>query len=217
MGRPLKAHPEVLVAEQQVVLARSGPLASRWRAHLAGGAALALQLGHRRSRDLDWFTKETIRPEDLLRDLESTGLSVKIRENKIGTLHADVGGVEYSVFRYPYDLVGMPSEFQGCHLASPGDICAMKLAAIHQRAVKRDYVDLYVLFHGAGLTLDRALAAWHQKFPEADSSFALNAMVHFKDVESQPMPEMLIPLSWERVKRGLSYVREHGRARGVER
>jgi hypothetical protein len=217
MAKPVKAHPEVLLAEQAIVLARSGPLASRWHAHLAGGAALALQVGHRRSRDFDWFTKETLRPEDLLRDLRSTGLTVNIRENKVGTLHADVGGIEYSVFRYPYDLISQPTEYQGCHLASPGDICAMKLAAIHQRAVKRDYVDLHVLFHRTGLTVEGALAAWNQKFPKADPAFALNAMVYFKDVENQPMPEMLIPLSWERVKRGLSYVREHGRARGLER
>lgn len=31
------------------------------------------------------------------------------------------------------------------------------------------------------------------------------------------MPEMLTPLTWNQVKRGLTYVREHGRARGLER
>jgi hypothetical protein len=217
MGKPLRPHPEVLVPDQHLVLDGTKPLAHKWRAYLAGGSALALQLGHRRSRDFDWFTKETLPPENLVRDLKATGLSLAIRQNTVGTLHADVGGIEYSVFRYRYDLVGPLVDFDGCHLASLSDICAMKLAAIHQRAVKRDYVDLHVLFHRAGFTLDRALEAWHQKFPQADPSFALNAMVYFKDVENQPMPEMLIPLSWEQVKRGLTYVREHGRARGLER
>lgn len=217
MGKPLRPHPEVLVPDQKVVLAGTKPLAQKWHAYLAGGAALALQLGHRRSRDFDWFTKETVPPDAVVSDLKATGLPVSIRQNTAGTLHAEVGGVEYSLFRYRYDLVGPLVAFEGCHLASLPDICAMKLAAIHQRAVKRDYVDLYALFHRGGMTLDGALEAWHQKFPNADPGFALTAMVYFKDVENQPMPEMLVPLTWERVKAGLTYVRDHGRARGLER
>ena len=213
----MRPHPEVLVPEQRLVLTETTPLAHRWGAYLAGGAGLALQLGHRRSRDFDWFTKETLPPDDLVRDLEHTGLSVNVRQNTTGTFHAEVGGVEYSLFRYRYDLVRPLVEFQSCHLASLHDICAMKLAAIHQRNVKRDYVDLHALFHRGRLTLDQALQAWRQKFPSSDPSFALNAMVYFKDVEKQPMPDMLIALTWDQVKRGLIYVREHGRARGLER
>jgi hypothetical protein len=43
----------VLTAEQHAVLVASAPLAERWRAYLAGGMGLALQLGHRRSADFD--------------------------------------------------------------------------------------------------------------------------------------------------------------------
>lgn len=130
----MRPHPEVLVPEQRLVLTETTPLARRWGAYLAGGAGLALQLGHRRSRDFDWFTKETLPPDDLVRDLAHTGLSVNVRQNTTGTFHAEVGGVEYSLFRYRYDLVRPLIEFQSCHLASLHDICAMKLAAIHQRS-----------------------------------------------------------------------------------
>ena len=95
----MRPHPEVLVPEQRLVLTETTPLAHRWGAYLAGGAGLALQLGHRRSRDFDWFTKETLPPDDLVRDLEHTGLSVNVRQNTTGTFHAEVGGVEYSLFR----------------------------------------------------------------------------------------------------------------------
>lgn len=186
MGRPLRPHPEVLVPEQQRVLLQTKPLAQKWGAYLAGGAALALQLGHRRSRDFDWFTKETLPPENVASDLKATGLSLSIRENTVGTLHADVGGVEYSLFRYRYDLIAPLVNFEGCNLASLADICAMKLAAIHQRAVKRDYVDLYMIFHRGGFTLDRALQSWHHKFPQADPSFALNARFTSKMSRTRP-------------------------------
>jgi hypothetical protein len=49
-------HPEVLAPRRQRVLARVGPLLTRHGFYLAGGTAVALHLGHRRSVDLDWFT-----------------------------------------------------------------------------------------------------------------------------------------------------------------
>ena len=38
---------------------------------LVGGTALALQIGHRKSVDLDFFTLNTFNPEQLLADLSS--------------------------------------------------------------------------------------------------------------------------------------------------
>jgi hypothetical protein len=45
-------------------------------AYLAGGLAVALQLGHRASADFDWFTANTISPEKLLSDIRATGFKV---------------------------------------------------------------------------------------------------------------------------------------------
>jgi hypothetical protein len=52
----VKVHWEVLTSDQQHVLTASATISQRWGAYLAGGAGLALQLGHRRSADFDWFT-----------------------------------------------------------------------------------------------------------------------------------------------------------------
>src|SRR5439155_4515726 len=51
----MKLHLEVLPPEQLRVLRPLGPIADREGFYLAGGTALALQLGHRRSIDFDWF------------------------------------------------------------------------------------------------------------------------------------------------------------------
>src|SRR5262249_19780719 len=50
--------PEVLGAGQKRVLRQLGPPVTRRQFYLAGGTALAAQIGHRRSVDLDWFTGE---------------------------------------------------------------------------------------------------------------------------------------------------------------
>jgi hypothetical protein len=66
LGESVSVHPEVLTPDQQVVLKASAQGTQKWEAYLAGGAGLALQVGHRRSVDFDWFTRQTLAPADVL-------------------------------------------------------------------------------------------------------------------------------------------------------
>ena len=214
LGESLIVHPEALTAEQRAVLLASAPVSRKWGAYLAGGSALALHLGHRRSVDLDWFTKSTVDPTVLLKDITSLGLPVEITQNAEGTFLGRVGSVQYSVFRYRYELVGHPVEFKGCVLASLTDIAAMKMTAIVQRATKRDYVDLHAILVQARRPLGEVLATMDRKFPGVDRTIALRAMTYFKDVDRQAMPDMLAKTTWEEVKSGLRKVLERGLGRG---
>jgi len=49
-------HTEALTHEQKRVLKKLGPFTFQQDFYLAGGTALAIYLGHRRSPDFDWFT-----------------------------------------------------------------------------------------------------------------------------------------------------------------
>ena len=49
-------HPQVMPPAQQAVLRKLGPLATEADFYLGGGTAAAIQIGHRRSVDLDWFS-----------------------------------------------------------------------------------------------------------------------------------------------------------------
>ena len=211
----MKLHPEILTPApaQKVVLDASATITHSWDAYLAGGASLGLQVGHRRSIDFDWFTPKTLAPAALLEDLQSLGLPVQVRQNDEGTFLGQVGGVEYSVFRYRYPLVAESAEFDGCALASLKDIAAMKMTAIVQRATKRDYVDLHALFTSGRVGLEDAVATMKAKFSVVDPSLALRALIYFADVERQPMPDMLAKTSWEYVKRGLVRIRDRAQER----
>ena len=48
--------------------------------YLAGGTGLALQLGHRKSLDFDFFTSKMFNPKDLIRKLEIVGYLEDIAE-----------------------------------------------------------------------------------------------------------------------------------------
>jgi len=213
VGEPLKFHPEVLVPDQTQLLAQLSSVSQKWGAYLAGGAAIALQLGHRRSVDFDWFTRRTLPPAQLVQDLEALKVPLDVRQNKEGTFLARVGGVDFSVFRYKYELVGRPVTYQGCEVASLQDIAAMKMTAIVQRAVKRDYVDLHLLFSTGNLSLREVIATMERKFAGLDPAVAVRAMTYFKDVEDQAMPAMLVNIKWDEVKAGLVRARDRGLSR----
>ena len=201
--RPSKIHFEALLPKQREVLVASAALARTWGAYLAGGLAVALQLGHRVSADFDWFTANTIPPAKLLDDIKATGFAVAVRQNDEGTFLGQVDGLEYSVFRYRYDVVGLVQEIEGCRVASLEDLGAMKLAAICQRSVKRDYVDLHAILTLGGVSIGDLVSAWNRKYPGKDVGFALRALVYFADVDDARMPEMLSRTTWVKVRTDL--------------
>jgi len=88
-------------------------------------------------------------------------------------------------------------------VASLQDIGAMKLAAICQRSVKRDYVDLHAILTMGGVSMGALVSAWNHKFPGKDVGFALRALTYFADVEKARMPEMLSKTTWEKIKTDL--------------
>lgn len=54
--------------------------------YLAGGTALAFQLGHRESIDFDWFTTHEFHPEDIESSLGEMG-ELLVAESKRNTFH----------------------------------------------------------------------------------------------------------------------------------
>jgi hypothetical protein len=89
----------------------------------------------------------------------------------------------------------------------------MKLSAITGRGVKKDYVDLYFIFKQ--FSLADILDFMRRKFTHVNYSqtLLLRALNYFADADTSPMPDMLIPVSWEEVKaeiqaKVLSYTRE---------
>lgn len=70
-------HRGVLPTTQQQALRVSGPVLTAPGFYVAGGTAVALHLGHRRSIDLDWFRERPIEdPLDLAADLRQAGVEV---------------------------------------------------------------------------------------------------------------------------------------------
>lgn len=202
-------HPEILTAEQQEVLRDLGPFATdRHGFRLAGGTALAVYFGHRRSVDFDWFTEDSI--EDayrLARDIEDHGFDWTTEQVSRGTLHGRIRAIRITFLEFRYPLLAEPvlwEDFQTSLLALD-DIAAMKLSAIAQRGARKDFVDLYALLE-THRELPALLNLYREKFKVEDIGHLLYSLSYFEDAEREPMPEMLWDVSWEHLKARL---REH--------
>lgn len=189
-----------MVPEQvMAVLQRVGPVLAAHRFYLAGGTALALQLGHRESADLDFFREHAFDPEHVAADLHVGTVALAER----GTLRLWLGDVKVECFHYPYPLLaplrpvpGMP----GVLLADTLDIGLMKLAAIGQRGAKKDFIDLYAICRQV-YPLAELLRLAPRKFGSRfEHMHYLKSLTYFDDAEAEPDPAGWGGGRWEQVK-----------------
>ncbi len=168
-------------------------------AYLAGGTALALQLGHRMSVDLDFFT-----PEEIDENVVASGLSqlpeFTESQREWRTVLGTVGETKFSIFYYKYKLIDATVPFEGITLAGKKDIAAMKIHAICDRGTKRDFVDTYLL--AKEFTLEKMLDFYNQKYGVLEEKLyiILKGLDYFVEADIDTMPNMLIPIEWEEVK-----------------
>lgn len=194
-----------MTAAQGRVLKSLGPLTTPRGLVLAGGTAVALHLGHRRSVDLDWFSEKSLgEPLCLAETLRREGVPFETSEISPGTLHGSVGSVRVSFleFMYPWLEPSVYWQAGGCHLASLADLSAMKLAALAQRGARKDFADIYALARDFR-PLPDLVAFYQRKFSVRDPGHLLFALAYFDDAEREPMPEMIWPVTWGEIKRSI--------------
>jgi len=167
--------------------------------YLAGGTGLALQFGHRRSDDLDLFRTDAFNEEDLVQQTRQAGEFTVVAKAP-HTLLILMGGVKVSFLAYAYPVLFPPQDFLGMKVADPRDIACMILNAVASRGTKRDFVHLYEAATRFGLS---RLSAWFEQKHAGSRHNPVHlqkSLVYFRDAEKDPMPDMLISLSWQEVK-----------------
>lgn len=157
---------------------------------LAGGTALALQLGHRISEDLDFFTLDSFVTEELFQKIRRKRLSPAVLQEGKGTLTVLVQEVKLSFFHYDYPFLEneMTLGDLGIPLANVVDIASMKIIAINQRGAKRDFVDLYFILQQIPFW-KIAGNLFHRYGAERINPIQISkSLVYFADAEGDPEP-----------------------------
>lgn len=189
-------HPETLA-----LLRRLQSLEELSQLRLVGGTALALQLGHRKSIDLDLFGNVDIPFEELnliiseFADVQQVSCSKRM-------CFLIVNGVKVDIVNYPYQWIDEPIIENGLVLAGVQDIAAMKLSAITNRGTKKDFIDYFFLLKKFSLL--ELIDFYKQKYPNPSIFSSLKSLVYFADAEQDPMPVMLKYAEWDDVKKTMT-------------
>ena len=164
---------------------------------LVGGTALALQIGHRKSIDLDFFGDLTIRALELEQTLREIGKTSLVDRSKLIEVY-HVCGVKVDFVDYAYPWLQKSVEEDELRLASVDDIAAMKLSAITNRGTKKDFIDLFFLLRK--YTMEQMFQLYSEKYSDSNVFPVIKSLTWFEDAEDEPMPVMIEPCEWETVK-----------------
>jgi len=181
----MKFYPSILNQEELFLLKNLSSL-KEVEFYLAGGTALALQLGHRTSIDLDFYRSKKFQAGEITRALITSLPKIKI-----------IGIAEGTIFG---------------KLASIEDIAAMKVAAVIQRGTQRDFIDIYYLLKK--YSLKKIISLTLKKYPGYQEQLILQALIYFKDTErkskKRPIKISDKKFSWGKAKKEIfEKVREY--------
>jgi len=194
-------HTDILSDVQKKVLPHLAKALANTDFYLAGGTALALQVGHRQSMDFDWFIPKLGDPEILFNRLKSLGIAFEIQSISFETVYLSIDTIQMSFIGYEYPMLQpkvLWPEFV-VHLAGMNDIACMKLSAIASRCSRKDFFDLHYLVKHF-LQLEDYLRLYMKKYKNRDIGHIVRSLVYFADAETEPDIKMIKPLAWQDLK-----------------
>ncbi|MEA3547013.1 MAG: nucleotidyl transferase AbiEii/AbiGii toxin family protein, partial [Thermodesulfobacteriota bacterium] len=197
-----EVHTEILNRTQKKILPCLAKALSGTDLYLAGGTALALQTGHRPSIDFYFFAKRIGDPEQLYRVLKSVHLDFMILSESFETVYLDIDSVQVRFIGYDYPMLQSPLVWNDYHLYLAGidDIACMKLSAVTNRGVRKDFIDLYYIVRNFG-SLEHYIDLFIKKFQQQDIGHVVRSLVFFEDADLEPDVKMNVELDWQDVKR----------------
>lgn len=197
-------HSQILNDNQAEIVQNLGFL-TEFDFYLAGGTALALQLGHRTSIDFDFYSPQKLDTDKIKKEFIKHFPREKIGDKQPeDTFWLTIKGINLSIFYYPYKLIRGLINCPPIKLASLEDLAAMKIAAVIQRARQRDFFDLFYLIKNIGLK--KVIGSCLQKYPwyQENNKIIFKALIYFDEAnEDREVNRIRVfdkDLNWEKVK-----------------
>ena len=164
---------------------------------LVGGTSLALQLGHRKSVDIDLFGLLEVDDLSVSTALKAFNSVTIIQKSENITVYS-IEGIKVDIVNYSYPWILPLKEEDGIRMAQLEDIAAMKLSAITGRGTKKDFIDIFFLLQR--FRLKEMMEFYTKKYYDGSEFLVLKSMTYFDDADPEQSPVMLQHISWEEVK-----------------
>ncbi len=164
---------------------------------LVGGTSLALQIGHRKSIDIDFFGNLSAEYENLIDELKTIGEVVPLKNSK--NIHSLlVNDIKVDIVNYEYEWLTNKITIDNIQLASIEDIAAMKLNAIIGRGSKKDFIDLFFILKNYSLAT--LMDFYTKKYNDGSTFLVLKSLTYFEDADMEEMPFMFNNIDWQTIK-----------------
>ena len=172
------------------------PLPDNFR--LVGGTALALQIGHRLSYDIDFFSDKPFLSEEIV-ELIGDKYDLQVVRQTKGSAVLNIEEIKIDCVSIQGNWLKPAIVSDGIILAGLEDIATMKLLAITNRGRKRDFFDLYFLLEK--FPLQELLELFQQKFKQREIFMLTQSLVYFADADKDAEPVLLKEkIYWKGVK-----------------
>lgn len=147
---------------------------------LVGGTALSLQIGHRKSIDIDLFSSNPFDSERMAEFFQSR-YDFELQTRFKNTLMGSVNNIKLDLISHQYPWIKDTFTEEGIRMAGMEDIVAMKLNAIVGNGSRiKDYAD--IAFLSAHFSLQQMLDFFEKKYPHNNSVIALKSLCYFQDI-----------------------------------
>ena len=168
---------------------------------LAGGTNLALQIGHRRSVDLDLFSYESFDAQELERYLHKNYNFVTRRVFDVNTVLGYIGDVKIDIVAHIYPLLNPPLVEDEIRLYSLQDIACMKLLAISDNGSRlKDFVDIAYL--STKMPLIEMLTCYQKKYNRPNFYHAVKGLAYFDDINFDVSIDLInSPFNWKKIEK----------------
>lgn len=169
---------------------------------LVGGSALSLQIGHRRSIDLDLFTQKDFDENALLSEVEEKYNFYTDFQSK-NTLKGQIDGIKVDFISHKYPLINPLLVIEDVRMAGMQDIAAMKLNAIAGNGTRlKDFID--IAYISSSITPIQIVEAYQDKYSARNPVMAIKSMVYHNDINfDEPIEMMDNNFSWSVIEKRL--------------
>jgi hypothetical protein len=169
--------------------------------NLVGGTALALQIGHRISVDIDLFSGNPFDAFAVAAHLSERYQAESIKTLKNGVF-CFIRDIKVDILSHQYPLVNPLFKYDSIRMVSLEDIGAMKLNVITDNGTRlKDFVDMYALLEY--IPLKQMLNAYEQKYSEASRHIAIKALNYHDDIQPATIHFTGQPINNQQIKQRL--------------
>ena len=172
--------------------------------YLAGGTALALQIGHRKSLDLDFFSDFSFDTQYMLENL-SADFNFKLFFSAANTLKGSIEDVKIDILAHRYPYINPPVTIDNIAMVSTEDIIAMKLNAIAISGQRvKDFIDIYFLLKS--YSIGDMISFYKQKYASFNEVNVLKSLTWYDDIDLSDWPVLLDnpKLKWSEIMKKIT-------------